>query len=142
MLKPFEWGCRKWGKNELEERDDEASQRVETLHREATWRDAICQTRRVRCTRRQDAWTAGDTERERDMDKSCDMWQISIGCLNFYLLNNLNSIISLQIIFNFFFFTKIHDFFLSINRDFDRLIWTQKKKPSCITILILLLAFY
>jgi len=26
-----------------------------------------------------------------------------------------------------FFFTKIHDFFFSINRDLDHLIWTQKK---------------
>jgi hypothetical protein len=44
--------------------------------------------------------------------------------LDFYLLNNLDSIISLQIIF---FFTKIRDFFFSINRDLDHFIWTQKK---------------
>jgi len=53
------------------------------------------------------------------------MWRFVIGWLDFYLLNNLDSIISLQIIL--FFFTKIHDFFFSTNRDLDHLILTQKK---------------
>jgi len=48
-------------------------------------------------------------ERERKKGKSCDTWHVLIDCLDFYLLNNLDSIISMQIIF--FLFTKIHDFF-------------------------------
>ena len=30
----------------------------------------------------------------------------------------------------FFFFTKIRDFFSSINKDLDNLIWTERKKTS------------
>jgi hypothetical protein len=68
-----------------------------------------------------------NAEREREMDKSCDTWLATIGCLDFYHLNNLDSIISLQIIFLIFFYTKIRDFFSPTNRDLDHLIWTQKK---------------
>jgi hypothetical protein len=53
-------------------------------------------------------------------------WRVCIGWLDFNYLHFLSSIISMEIIF-FFFFTKIHDFFFSINRDLDHLIWTQKK---------------
>jgi len=47
-------------------------------------------------------------ERERKKGKSCDTLHVLIGCLDFYL-NNLDSIISMQIFY--FLFTKIHDFF-------------------------------
>ena len=58
-------------------------------------------------------------------------WHVALtGWLNLSHLNYLNSIISLQMIFLKFFFTKIHDFFLF------HLIWTKKKK--LFTILILL----
>jgi hypothetical protein len=75
---------------------------------------------------------------ERESDKNNDTWLATIGCLDFYLLNNLDSIISLQIIL--FFFTKIRDFFFSINRDLDHFIWTQKK-IKFFTLLISLLVF-
>ena len=75
-------------------------------------------------------------------EKKADTWRVLIGCLDFYLLNYLDSIISLQIIFLFFYFyTKIHDFFFSTNRDLDHLIWTPKKNQVFCTLLILLLAF-
>ena len=72
-------------------------------------------------------------------------WRVLIGCPDFYLILSLNSIISLQINFLFFYFyTKIHDFFLSINRDLVHLIWTQKKNQvfhSLNLIIIFLLVF-
>jgi len=77
-------------------------------------------------------------ERERKKEKSFDTY-VLIDCLDFYLLNNLDSIISMQI-FYFIFFTKIRDFFFSINRDLTHLIWTQKK-IKFFTLLILLLVF-
>jgi len=71
---------------------------------------------------------AGEAEREDSLWIMGGTWLILIDCLDFYHLNNFNSIISLEIIF-YFIFTKIQDFFLSINRDLVHLIWTQKKKP-------------
>jgi hypothetical protein len=72
-------------------------------------------------------WEQG-TQREKD---EADRWGNTIGRLYFYLILSLNAIISLQIILLFiYFYTKIHDFFLSINRDWVHLIWTQKKKSS------------
>jgi hypothetical protein len=50
-----------------------------------------------------------ETRREKEQR---DTWQIVIGPADFYLILSLNSIISLQINFLFFYFyTKIHDFF-------------------------------
>jgi len=51
--------------------------------------------------------------------KCCDTWHVLIGCLDFYLLNNLDSIISMQILF--YFIPKFVIFF-STNRDLDHLI--------------------
>src|ERR1044072_4915461 len=54
----------------------------------------------------------------------------------------LNSIISSEIIFSGKnFYTKIHHFFSSINRDLVCLIWTQKKYQVFHYLLIFLLAF-
>jgi len=64
------------------------------------------------------------------LDLKWDTRRCVIGWLDFYVFNNLDSIISLQIILFYFFFTKIHDFFFSTNRDLDHLIWTQEKKSS------------
>jgi len=55
---------------------------------------------------------AGEAEREDSLWIMGDTWLILIGCLDFYHLNNFNSIISLEIIFYFYFFTKVHIFFL------------------------------
>jgi len=40
---------------------------------------------------------AGEAEREDSLLIMGDTWQILIGCLDFYHLNNFNSIISLEI---------------------------------------------
>ena len=91
----------------------------------ATWQRISGQNARVHDTRRQGAWTVRRRgERKRKWIK-WDTWHYAIGCLDFYYFYVLDSIISLQIIL--FFFTKIHDFFSSTNRDLDHLIWTQKK---------------
>jgi len=45
---------------------------------------------------------AGEAERENYLWIMGDTWLILIGCLDFYHLNNFNSIISLEI--NFFFY--------------------------------------
>jgi hypothetical protein len=83
----------------------------------------------VRYTRRQGAFPQRRTgERVRFWIKATG-GTIRLASGIFNLILSLNSIISLQINFLFFYFyTKIHDFFFSINRDLVHLIWTQKKK--------------
>jgi len=98
--------------SELEEREDEDVQHVESLACMDMWRVAIDWNGRVRCARRQDAWEAVHAERERKKEKSCDTWHVLIGCLDFYLLNNLDSIILMQIFFFIFFIPKFMIFFL------------------------------
>jgi hypothetical protein len=72
------------------------------------------------CTTRADKARFAQTiaEREESVWIKDDTWLALIGWPDFYPFYTLNSIISLQIIFLFFYFyTKIHDFFSSINRD-------------------------
>ena len=124
----FSMVCWKWEKSDVEERGVEWIQHCLMVCDRDTWQRAIGQAWRVCNTPRQRECDAGEAERKDSLGIMDDTWPILIGCLNFYHLNNFNSIISLEI--NFFFFTKIHDFFFSINRDLVHLIWTQKKKPS------------
>jgi len=70
----------------------------------------ICWNWRVQYTRRQGAWSVKTRREKLQRKKRWNTWCVITGCLNFYLLNNLDSIISLQIII-IIFFTKIHDFF-------------------------------
>ena len=51
-------------------------------------------------TRADSASEIQERRREKSLEIMDDMWQILIGCLNFYHLNNFNSIISLEINFD------------------------------------------
>jgi len=88
----------KWGKSDVEERGVEWIQHCLMVCDRDTWQRAIGQAWCVCNTRRQRECDAGEAEREDSLGIMDDTWPILIGCLNFYHLNNFNSIISLEII--------------------------------------------
>jgi len=125
-LLPFQWcvevgGKMIWRREELNEFNI-----VEACNRGT--RGAFWFMKTGACATRADRgkWACRRMREKMLCEKVGDTWLILIGCLYFFHLNNLNSIISLQI--NFYFLTKFMIFFLSINRDLVHLIWTQKKK--------------
>ena len=124
-VKPLECGCWKWRKDELEEESDEVIQLLKILTGVPRGSEREAETR-VHDTRRQGAWCVRACgERKRKWLK-WDTWLHAIACLDFYYLLcfGLNYFITNNFLF---FFTQIHDFFFSTNRDLDHLIWTQKK---------------
>jgi len=63
----------------------------------------FAKARRVHHTRKQGASVAGLRGERIAFGKRWDTWRFVIGWLDFYLLNNLDSIISLQIILFYFY---------------------------------------
>jgi len=94
----------------------------------ATRRVFTGQNRRVRYTRRRESGLTGNAERERELDKAGTLGRLRLAAWIFIILIIWTQLFHCKLFF--YFFTKIHDFFFSINRDLDHLIWTQKKKPS------------
>jgi len=98
-------------RDDVQERSVEHIQHVETVCQKDTQRAFVGKTWRVCNTRRQARVVLQEVEREDALWISGDTWLILIGCLDFYHLNNFNSIISLEIIF-YFFLPKFMIFFL------------------------------
>jgi hypothetical protein len=134
--KPLERGWWRWVFNDVDERGDEGIQHSWTLTGGTC--DPFLFTASGAYTTRTDRVSGTSLNAERE--NVVAMWRSLIGLLYFYHINTLNSIISFKINF-LFFYTKIHDFLLSINRDW--FIWFgHRKKTKFFTILILLLSLY